>query len=165
MVEAKATIKINAVAEVVWDYMVRLDDWWMRSNPDEHIELSLIDASEIRKGTKFILKEYIAGVRGEAIAEITELVPLKRLVWKSNEASYNLFGIKFIAEEGGVFKLEENNGISTLSHHVWGGVTIPIIGWFTELFFKYILKGEKKDYEHTYRELQFIKREIEAQSA
>ena len=64
MIQAKAEIEIHASPEKIWSYMIRLDDWWLRSNPDEHIELRLIDNSRIEEGTKFILKEYIAGVRG-----------------------------------------------------------------------------------------------------
>ena len=43
MIEAKAEIEIYASPQKIWSYMVRLDDWWLRSNPDEHIELTLID--------------------------------------------------------------------------------------------------------------------------
>jgi hypothetical protein len=165
MIEAKAEIKINATPEEVWSYMVRLDDWWLRSNPREHIELSLIDADKIEEGTKFVLKEYIAGVKGEAIAEIKSLVPMQKLVWKSNQASYKLFRVTFNVDEGGIFELVSKGNTCMLSHHVWGKLKLPVLGWLAEAFFKHILKGEKKDYEHTYRELLFIKKEIEAQNA
>ena len=165
MVEAKATVQIQACANDVWKYIVRLEDWWLRSNPNEHIELSLIDSNKIEEGTQFILKEYIAGVRGEAIAEISKLTPLKKLVWSSKKASYTLLGITFNVDEGGTFESTENNGVCTLSHHVWGSVKNPIIGRFVEMFFKHILQGERKDYEHTRSELQFVKNEIESQNS
>jgi len=165
MIEAKAEIEIDATPEKIWRYMVRLDDWWLRSNPNEHIELTLIDNSKIEEGTKFVLKEYIAGVRGEAIAEISQIIPLERLAWKSIQATYKLFGITFQVDEGGVFELKCSGNKCLLSHHVWGKTKLPFIGALAEMFFKYILKGEKKDYEHTYRELKFIKNEIETQNA
>jgi len=165
MIGAKAEIEIRATPEEVWSYMIRLDDWWLRSNPHEHIELSLIDTDKIEEGTKFILKEYIAGVRGEAVAEIKGLVPMHSLTWKSIQATYKLFGFTFNIDEGGIFELTNNGDTCVLSHHVWGKSRLPVIGWLGEAFFKYVLKGEKKDYEHTYRELQFIKKEIEAQNA
>ncbi|GBE00274.1 hypothetical protein BMS3Abin07_02324 [bacterium BMS3Abin07] len=165
MIEAKAEVEIRATPENIWNYMVRLDDWWLRSNPNEHIELSLIDTDKIEEGTRFILKEYIAGVRGEAVAEIKRLVPMQRLIWQSTQATYKLFGITFNVDEGGIFELTNKDGFCVLSHHVWGKPRLPVIGWLVEVFFKYVIEGEKKDYEHTYRELQFIKNEIEAQNA
>ena len=101
----------------------------------------------------------------EAIAEISQIIPLQRLVWKSVQATYKLFGITFKVDEGGVFELKCKGKKCVLSHHVWGKTKLPFIGRLAEIFFKYILKGEKRDYEHTYRELQFIKGEIEAQNA
>ena len=74
-----------------------------------------------------------------------------------------MFGISFKVDEGGIFELKSKGEKCTLSHCVWGKTRLPFIGAFAEMFFKYILKGEKRDYEHTYRELQFIKSEIEAQ--
>lgn len=165
MIEAKAEIEIRATPEKVWSYMIRLEDWWLRSNPNEHIELSLIDTDKIEEGTKFILKEYIAGVRGDAVAEIKCLVPLQKLTWESIQATYKLFGLRFNVDEGGVFELTDNGDTCMLSHHVWGKPNLPFVGWLAEVFFKYVLDGEKKDYEHTYRELQFIKHEIETQDA
>lgn len=163
MIEAKAEIEIYATPERIWSYMLRLDDWWLRSNPGEHIELSLINADKMKEGVKFTLKEYIAGVRGEAIAEIKKLVPMKTLEWKSIRAVYKSFGMTFNVDEGGVFELKDKGDTCILSHHVWGKPKLPVIGWLVELIFKHVLKGEKKDYEHTYRELQFIKHEIELQ--
>lgn len=164
MIEAKAEIKIRATPEKVWSYMLRLDDWWLRSNPNEHVELSLINTNKIEAGARFILKEYIAGVRGEAIAEIKKLVPMRELMWESIQASYKSFGITFHVDEGGIFELKDKGDSCVLSHHVWGRPKHPVLGWLVEAFFRYVLKGEKKDYEHTYRELQFIKHEIEAQN-
>ena len=164
MIKTKAEIDIYSSPEKIWSYMIRLDDWWLRSNPDEHIELTLVENNKIEEGTKFILKEYIAGVRGEAIAEIKQIVPLQRLVWKSIQATYKLFGITFKVKEGGIFELKNKGKKCVLSHYVWGKTKQPFVGLLAEMFFKHILKGEKKDYEHTYRELQFIKREIEAQN-
>jgi len=164
MIETKATVHINASAEEIWKYVIRLDDWWLRSNPREHIELSLIDADEIKQGTRFNLKEYIAGIRGEAIAEVSQMVPLQKLVWKSIEAKYYLICFSVNIEEGGEFELVENPDGCMLSHHVWGRIQMPLLNKIVEWFFKNMLKGEKKDYEHTYRELLFVKDEIETRN-
>ena len=160
MIEAKASVEINCSPEEVWNYLIRIDDWWLRSNPKEHIELTLVGTKEINEGTQFILKEYIAGIKGEALAEISEIVPLKKLVWRSIKAQYKLLGFKTNIEEGGIFTLTESASGCTLSHYVWGKIRnshwSPIIEWL----FKNVLKGEKKDYEHTYRELIFVKKEM-----
>ena len=76
-----------------------------------------------------------------------------------------MFGITFKVDEGGIFELKCKGKKCVLSHHVWGKTKLPFIGTLAEMFFKYILKGEKRDYEHTYRELQFIKSEVEAKNA
>ena len=162
MIDVRAEIEIKASPEAIWDYMVHLDRWWLRSNPKEHIALSLIEGDRIEEGAKFVLKEYIAGVEGEAIAEIKQLLPLKRLVWQSLEAHYKLFGIAIDVEEGGEFELQARGDASVLSHHVWGRVKSPLFGWLVESFFRRVLDGERKDFEHTLRELQFIKREVES---
>lgn len=72
MIAIEASVEIDRSPQDVWDYVVRFDDWWLAANPDEHIELSVMDAKEIDKGTKLVLRERIAGVRGEATIEIAE---------------------------------------------------------------------------------------------
>jgi len=162
MIEVKAAIEIDAGSDAIWKYLIHFEDWWIRSNPKEHIELTLLDTKEIKKGAKFILKESIAGITGSAIAEVTDLVPMKKLVWTSHNAKYNLIGINITANEGGIFELEEIDSRCRLSHHVWGTIEIPFIGGAMEWIFKHVLNGEKKDYDHTYRELKFVKYEIES---
>ena len=90
VIEAKASVEIHSSPEEVWNYIIRIDDWWLRSNPREHIALILVGTTDIRKGTQFILRERIAGIKGEAFAEISEIVPLRKLVWKSINAQYKL---------------------------------------------------------------------------
>lgn len=160
MIEVEASVEIDGEPERVWDYMVRFDNWWLASNPDEHIELSVIDQGEITKGTRFVLKERIAGIRGEAIITIRDLQRPERLEWASLGAKYKLLGISIDVREGGVFKLLKTENGCVLSHRVWGRLN-GLGGAIAERFFKSVLKGERKDYEHTARELRFIKREVE----
>lgn len=165
MIEVKASVTIEKPPKVVWDYVAQIDKWWLASNLKEHIELSLVDTKKVEADAKFVLKEKIAGVRGEALAKIAEFLPPRKLVWQSLHAEYRLPGIKIPVKEGGTFEIVETNNGCELSHYVWGELhSIPLKGML-EWFFKAVLRGEKKDYEHTYRELLFIKRQLESAHA
>lgn len=83
MIEAEASVEIDRAPERVWDYMVRFDNWWLASNPDEHIALSAIDPGEIAKGTRSVSMERVAGIRGEAIATIRDLTRRHAGKWNS----------------------------------------------------------------------------------
>lgn len=164
MIGVEASVEIDLAPQIVWDYVARIDDWWLVSNPDEHIELSVIGQGEVEKGAELVLKERIAGIRGEAIITICEYDPPERLEWKSLSAKYRLLGIGVNVREGGTFKISAKGNGCVLSHRVWGKLD-GLSGAATEWFFKYILKGERRDYEHTLRELLFIKREVESRTA
>jgi hypothetical protein len=165
VIEVEASVEIERSPLDVWDYMSRIDKWWLVSNPDEHIELSVVGKGNIEKGTEFVLKERIAGIRGEAIITISEYQPPKQLEWKSLSAKYRLLGMGLDVEEGGIFKISPTEKGCVLSHRVWGKLDCGLMGIIAEWFFKNILKGERKDFEHTHRELLFIKGEVESQIA
>lgn len=106
------------------------------------------------------MKERIAGIRGEAIITIREYQEPARLVWESLSAKYKVIGIGINVSEGGVFEIRKTENGCVLSHRVWGKLH-GVGGAVAEWFFKSVLRGERRDYEHTARELRFIKREVE----
>lgn len=105
MIEVEASVEIARPPQDVWNYVSRIDKWWLASNPGEHIELSQIGQGNVQRGTAYVLKERIAGIRGEAIITISEYQPPERLEWKSLRAKYKLFGIGLKVKEGGTFKI------------------------------------------------------------
>jgi hypothetical protein len=161
MIEVEASVEIQRPSQDVWDYVSQLDKWWLVSNPDEHIELSVIGQGKIEKGTELVLKERIAGVRGEAIITISKYQPPILIEWKSLTAQYSLMGMGIEVSEGGTFKILPTENGCILSHKVWGEFGRGIVNSMTEWFFKSILKGEQKDYIHTHNELLYIKEKLE----
>ena len=165
MIEVKTSVEIDKTPQEEWDYIARIVEWRLASNTKEHIESSVVGDGAIEKGTEFVLKERIAGVRGEAFAKVAEYAPPKKLVWKSLHAHYKLLGVSLNGEEGGTFKISKRANGCVLSHGVWGKIHAGPASALIEWFFKNILKGEDKDLQHTHRELLFIKREIERKGA
>jgi len=165
VIAIEASVEIDRSPQDVWDYVVRFDDWWPAANPDEHIELSVMDNREIEKGTKLVLKERIAGIRGEATVEILAFQPPKRLEWKSLSAKYMLLGMGIKVKEGGTFTISPTDTGCVLRHRVWRKPDYGFMSAVAEWFFKCVLKGELRDFEHTQRELLFIKRRLESRSA
>lgn len=162
MISVKAEVEIARDAQSVWDYVSRIDRWWLASNPRDHIELSFVDGADVEEGAEFVLRERIAGVRGEARAIIAEVQPPWRLVWKSLWARFSYLGVGLDIDEGGTFEIVETDTGCILSHYVWGRLGEGRWPRVMEWFFKTVLRGEKKDYEHTRRELMFIKLRLEA---
>jgi|GEM_PF-6889481 len=162
MIAVKAAVAVERDAQSVWDYVSRIDQWWLVSNPKDHIELTFVDGASVEEGTEFVLRERIAGVRGEAHAVISEAEPPHRLVWKSLRARFSYLGIGVDLDEGGTFEIVETDAGCILSHYVWGRLGAGRWPRLMEWFFKTVLRGERKDYEHTQRELLFIKHALES---
>ena len=164
MIKVKASVEINKTPQEVWNYVSRIDEWWLTSNPKEHIELSVVGNGPINKETEFILKERIAGIRGEALAKVVEYAPPAKLIWKSLQAKFKLLAVTVNVEEGGTFEISETDNGCVLSHEVWEKLHAGPVAGLIEWFFKHILKGELRDFQHTHRELLYVKREIERRS-
>jgi len=162
MIALKAAVEIERSPQAVRDYVSRIDDRWLASNPKDHIELTFVDSAGVEEGAEFVLRERIAGVRGEARAVIAEVDRPRRLVWRSLRARFSCLGIGIDLEEGGTFEIVENERDCPLSHRVWGRLGTNPFARVAEWFFKTVLRGERKDYEHTHCELLFIKHALEA---
>lgn len=155
-------MEIERSPQAVWEYVSRIEDWWLASNTKDHIELAFVDGTGVAEGAEFVLRERIAGVRGEARAVIAEVDPPRRLVWRSLSARFRFMGIGIDVDEGGTFELVETDKGAVLSHYVWGELGEGRFARLMEWLFKTVLRGERRDYEHTHRELLFIKRQLEA---
>ncbi len=116
-VSAKATIATTP--EKLWKLMQDLEDWWPKSNP-EHVSLEILSEDKtIREGTRIRIKEKIAGVPGEAIGEIRDVIKGKQVTWGSDRAVYRYLGIELAVEEGVTWRIQKTEGGTELSADVW----------------------------------------------
>jgi len=162
MFEIKAKTVINAPLEKVWEFMKNVKGWWPSSNP-QHIDMQILSQDEeIKKGTQIKLKEKIAGVPGEAVGEISDFVDMQKVTWQSRNAVYSLYGVKVVVEEGVTWSLESGENGVELSARVWARFPDTFKGRAMEWVFKNILDGERKDYEHAKKELEYIKDKVES---
>jgi ligand-binding SRPBCC domain-containing protein len=159
--EISPKIMIDAPTDVVWNYLIDVDNWWLQSNP-EHIGLEIqSDEQAIRQGTRMLIRERIAGIPGEALGEISEFDEHEKLTWKSNQATYRVLGVHFSVKEGVTWELEPLNHGTQLSAHVWAYFPDGLPGMMLEWWFKHVMDGISKDYQHAMTELRFVKAHIE----
>ena len=158
--EIKPSIEIHTSVGKVWDFIIDIESWWVKSN-SEHISLVINDAEKnIRIGTRITVREKIAGIPCKAIGEITKYEPNELVEWR---AIYYLLGMKWIKVYAGVrWKLRSiGDNTSSLMANVWAdfpkGFGYSLL-WF---LFKNMMNGIKKDYEHAMKELVYIKTTIE----
>lgn len=161
MFEITPKIRIEAPPAVVWEFLIDVNNWWLESNP-EHIELDVRSADEeIQNGTRIFLRERIAGIPGEALGEISEFDEQRKLTWESDDATYSYFGVRFSVQEGVTWQIKPVDRGTELSAHVWAYFPDGLPGTILEWWFKHVIDGVNKDYEHAMTELRYIKREIE----
>lgn len=158
--EISPTVEISASAGEVWSFLIDVENWWVKSNP-EHKWLVIHNAEkDISIGTKITVREKIAGIPCKAIGEITGYKPYQLVEWR---ATYFLLGIKWIKVFAGVsWKLKSIDVYkSSVAANVWADFPQNFgyrLLWF---LFTNIINGIKKDYEHSMRELVYIKETIE----
>ena len=161
MYEITAKLIIKASPQKIWQYMSNLDNWWVDSNPEHDSLVSYSESREINKGTIIRIREQVAGVPGEALGEITEFIPEKRVTWQADQAIYRYIGLKIPIKEGVAWSLRPTTEGTELSAHVWAIFPDTLFGRVIEWCFKHILKGVQKDYEHAMRELMHVKNVME----
>ena len=86
----KFTVKahIKAPLTQVWAYLIKLEQWWVASNP-EHDELTILSASKkLAQGTEIRVREKIAGIPGVAHGVICEHKEHERVTWRAEKAKY-----------------------------------------------------------------------------
>ena len=159
--EVAPTIRIAASPEIVWEYLVDIEEWWVKSNP-EHESLEILSTTDrIAEGTHIEVRERIAGVPGVARGEITELVPEQRITWEAPGARYRYFSIPLHVSEGVTWEVSPDDGGSELTARVWASFPDSLWGRVVEWSFKHVVDGVERDYEHAMRELEYVKRAVE----
>lgn len=161
MFEFTETIEIAARPETVWETLREVERWWPESNP-EHEGIERLDEGELGLGTRFVIRERIAGIPGEASGAITRFEPGSEVTWEAPMARYRWLGLRFTIGEGVSWKLAPSGtSASQLSAHVWATFPEGLVGRTLEWTFKNVLNGVPKDREHAQTELRYLKTIIE----
>lgn len=164
MFEIEPTIGIEAPPGTVWKYLIEIEDWWVPSNP-EHDSLAILsDDEELREGTRIRVREQIAGLPGIAVGEITEFRPPELITWEASNARYRYHGLHISVDEGVSWKLEPAGEGTNLTAHVWASFPETFFGNLIEWSFKNVLDGVEKDYQHTRKELEYLKETVESEN-
>lgn len=155
-------ITIDSSPEEIWDYAHSPDNW-TASNPEEHLGLEFFNKeNRPDTGTRFRQQETVAGFYADLRGHILYVEKPKVLVWRG-VATYKILGglLRPRIPEGGVVKLEKARGGYTISHDVYMDFPDTISGKILYWFFTKIYKGEEAVYNHTFKELEFFKRQLE----
>lgn len=63
MLTVDVGVHLEAAPEQVWRYLNRVEDWWVPSNPDEHVSLEILgERGSVDDGTPIRIRESVAGV-------------------------------------------------------------------------------------------------------
>lgn len=162
--EIKPKMEIDVSKKVLWDFLIDLNGWWVKSNSD-HDSLKVHHSGKpVGLNTKITVKEKIAGIPCKATGKITQFNDQQLVEWTAN---YYIWGLKWIKIDAGVrWKLTSiDDHKSTLMANVWADFPNRIgyrLLWF---LFKYLMNGIKKDYDHAMKELTYIKKTVERENS
>jgi uncharacterized protein YndB with AHSA1/START domain len=160
--EFTETIVIEAPPPEVWEVVRDIETWWLPSNP-EHESLERLDNRGIEVGARIRIREKVAGVPGEAVGEITDVIPGSLVTWEAPQARYRWFGVPFTIGEGVSWRIEpEGRHATRVSAHVWARFPPGLRGRLLEWTFARLFRGIDKDRQHARTELEYLKRTIEA---
>lgn len=161
MFDFTESVEIETTADRLWSYLIDIESWWPTSNP-EHESLEILSYDKhLAVGTRLRIRERIAGIPGEAEGEITELVEADHVSWEADRARYRLWGIPLEVAEGVRWTLRPGTYGIHLAATVWARFPGGWKGRLVEWLFKRPLDGVRKDREHTRRELEHIKAQLE----
>jgi hypothetical protein len=159
--EFTETIRIEAPAASVWEYVADVERWWLASNP-EHICINVPGPkSAIGPGTEITFVEGVAGIKGEAKGTITQWVPGTVIEWEG-EALYHDRGFLLRIREGVSWRVDSLEEETQLCAHVWAVFSSGLTGRIFEWHTRNLLNVVDKDREHARRELVYLKSAIES---
>lgn len=117
-------------------------------------------------GTRFRIREKIAGVPGEGVGVVTHVDPGAAVTWEADRIRYRLYGVRFTIGEGVTWRVDphEPEG-SLLSARVWARFPGGLLGRILWLVFSRLLDGVEKDRRHARVELEYLKKSIESAPA
>ncbi len=175
MLDFTESIPIKDSPTRVWEALLDIERWWPPSNPEHESIERLDDAGEvtgvgdrveIRVGTRFRIREKIAGVPGQGIGVVTHVDPGTAVTWEADRMRYRLYGMAFTIREGVTWRVDPHEPeASLLSARVWADFPEGLRGRVLWLVFSRFLDGVEKDRHHARVELEYLKESIESASA
>lgn len=161
LVKIHTETTIHNTAKSIADYASNPDNW-TASNPTEHLGLKFFnEKNRPETGVEFYQKEMVAGLYNDLKGHVPYVDFPSTTVWRGL-ARYKLLGsfITFHLAEGGVVKIEENNGVSKMSHDYYidfpDSITGRLLHWY---FTKKNVK--EKLFTHGDNELKFFKKVLD----
>lgn len=175
MLDFTESIRIEAPPARVWAALLDIERWWPLSN-SEHESIERLygadevadagDPGEIGVGTRFRIREKIAGVPGEGIGLVTRVEPGRAVTWEADQMRYRLYGVTFTVGEGVTWRVDPHESeASQLSARVWARFPEGLVGRFLWLVFSRLLDGVEEDRRHAQVELEYLKEAIESAPA
>jgi hypothetical protein len=163
MFDFTAKLMIDTSVDALWQRLTHIKSWWLASNP-EHISLEILaEDYELHVGTPIRIRERIAGIPGEATGQIQTLEETREITWVSDDAMYRFWGLPLSVKEGVTWRVEPQGDHVQLSAHVWAEFPETWFGGLVEWFFKHVINGVDKDYEHAMTELRYLKETMDHQ--
>ena len=150
----------NTTASAIWEFAYDPTNW-TASNPQEHRSL-VFHTKEDRPatGVTFEQKEYVAGIYAVLRGQVLYAKRPEICVW-TGVAAYKLFGLTIHIPEGGTALLTESTEGIVLSHDVYMDFPDSLFGKIAWWYFTSIRKGEQAVFDHTQRELDYFKNQLE----
>jgi hypothetical protein len=161
-VTATTEIVIKSTPEAVWEYASDPVNW-TASNPEEHFGLEY-ESRDTRPGTGVLFhqRESVAGIRADLRGRFLYVDKPRIAVW-TGTAVYRLLGglVRVRIPEGGVARVERSGSGIRLSHDVFMDFPNSVWGMLLGWIFKNVFKEPDAVYKHTYKELIFLKEQLE----
>lgn len=161
LVKIHTKISINNTAANIAGYASNPDNW-TASNPKEHLGLKFYnDKNRPETGVEFYQKEMVAGLYNDLKGHVQYVDFPSITVWRGL-AKYKLFSslITFHLAEGGVVKIEENGGMSKMSHDYYIDFPDSVMGRIFQWYFTK-KKVKEKLFTHGDNELKFFKKMLD----
>lgn len=176
MLDFTEFIRVEAPPARVWAALLDIERWWPQSNPEhesidrihgaEHVA-DLGDRGEIGVGSRFLIREKIAGIAGVGVGVVTRMEPGRAVTWEADHMRYRLYSVTFTVGEGVTWRADPSDepGTSLLSARVWARFPDGLIGRVAWLVFSRLLGGVEKDRHHARVELEYLKDAIKSSPA
>lgn len=154
------SVTITASPGVIWANLVDLERWWAASSAD-HIRLEILSEDKsLATGTPVNFEERVAGIRAEAKGRIVWLHAGSAARWEGT-ALYHWMGLKIPIDEGVEWHIAGLGEMAIVSASVWAYFPKGLWGGMVRWYAMTVLKIERRDREHTRRELEYLKGMVE----
>lgn len=158
-----AKVHVHVEQERAWNYLPRVEQWWLPSNPEHESLQILSEDKRMREGLRIRIQERIAGIPGIAEGTISQIEPGKSVTWQA-QAIYRLWLIRVPVQEGVTWAVQPVGEGCELSAEVWAEFPHSFSGKSWAWIFVHLLNGAQKDYDHALYELNYLKEQLERAS-